>query len=69
MKVTKISPQPKFQPVELKITIESEEELALFIILCNNSSTVSKSISEVEEIFLDQRDLLEEMLSGIGETL
>lgn len=26
MKVTKTSPQPKFQPIELKITIESAEE-------------------------------------------
>ena len=29
MKVTKTSPQPVFQPIELKITIESQEELQL----------------------------------------
>lgn len=69
MKVIKTSPQPTFQPIEIKITIESEEELDLFITLCGNSYTVSNSISSVEGISLDQRDLLEEMLSCIYKAL
>lgn len=69
MKVTKTPTQPTFQPIELKITIESEEELDLFIMLCNNSYTVSNSISSVEDISSDKKYLLEEMLSDICKTL
>ena len=69
MKVQKTSTQPAFQPIEIKITIESEEEFDLFIMLCNNSYNVSNSISSVEDISSDQKGLLEEMLSGIYKTL
>lgn len=69
MKVQKTSTQPSFQPIELNITIESEEEFVLFIMLCRNSYTVIKSVSDVEGLSLDQKDLLEEMLSGIYKTL
>lgn len=69
MKVQKTSTQPSFQPIELNITIESEEEFDLFIMLCRNSYTVIKSVSDVEGLSLDQKDLLEEILSGIYKTL
>ena len=62
MKVTKTSTQPAFQPIELKITIESKEEAQLFFMLCNNRHTVSKAVSDAEGLSLDQKRLLEEML-------
>ncbi len=69
MKVTKTSTQPAFQPIELKITIERQEEYDLFFMLCSNSHTVGKAIAGVEDISSDEQDLLEEMLAGIYKSL
>ena len=69
MKVTKTLSQPAFQPIELKITIESQEEYDLFFMLCSNSYIVGKAIAGVEDISSDEQDLLEEMLAGIYKSL
>ena len=69
MKVTKTLTQPAFQPIELKIMIERQEEYDLFFMLCSNSYTVGKAIAGVEDISSDEQDLLEEMLAGIYKSL
>ena len=69
MKVTKTSTQPAFQPIELKITIERQEEYDLFFMLCSNDHTVCKAIAGVEDISSDEEDLLQEMLAGIYRSL
>ena len=47
MKVTKTSTQPAFQPIELKITIESQEELHDLLVFSSLSSKIREVLSNV----------------------
>ena len=70
MKVTKTSAQPAFQPVELKITIESQEELNHLDEICRNSVDVSNICNEyVDALNYDLCVFLDALLNDIGECL
>ena len=47
MKVTKTTTQPAFQPIELKITIESQEELHDLLVFSSLSSKIRGVLSNV----------------------
>lgn len=69
MKVTKISPQPKFQPIELKITIESKEELHNLLVLGSVSSDISALLDANSCVEYDVAAALEFLLDDIAECL
>ena len=70
MKVTKTSTQPAFQPIELKITIESQEELNHLDEICRNSVDVSNACNEyVDALSYDLCVFLDALLNDIGECL
>ena len=70
MKVTKTSTQPTFQPIELKITIESQEELNHLDEICRNSADVSNVCNEyVDALSYDLCVFLDVLLNEIGECL
>ena len=70
MKVQKTSTQPAFQPIELKITIESQEELNHLDKICRNSGDVSNVCNEhADMLSSDSCDFLDVLLSDIGECL
>ena len=70
MKVTKTSTQPAFQPIELRITIESQEELNHLDEICRNSADVSNACNEyVDTLSYDLCVFLDVLLNEIGECL
>lgn len=70
MKVTKTPTQPVFQPIELKITIESQEELNHLDEICRNSADVSNVCNEyVDALSYDLCVFLDVLLNEIGECL
>ena len=70
MKVQKTSTQPAFQPIELKITIESQEELNHLDEICRNSADVSYVCEEhVDALSYDLCVFLDALLNDIGECL
>ena len=70
MKVTKTSAQPAFQPIEIKITIESQEELNHLDKICRNSADVSNVCNEyVDALSYDLCVFLDALLNDIGECL
>ena len=70
MKVTKITTQPTFQPIELKITIESQEELHHLDEICRNSVDVSNVCDEyVDALSYESCVFLDALLNYIGECL
>ena len=69
MKVTKTSTQPAFQPIELKITIESQEELNHLDEICRNSVDVSNVCNEYDALSYDLCVFLDALLNDIGECL
>ena len=70
MKVQKTSTQPAFQPIELKITIESQEELNRLDEICRNSVDVSNVCNEcVDALSYDSCVFLDALLNDIGECL
>ena len=70
MKVTKITTQPTFQPIELKITIESQEELNHLDEICRNSVDVSNVCDEyVDALSYESCVFLDALLNDIGECL
>ena len=70
MKVTKTSTQPAFQPIELKITIESREELNHLDEICRNSADVSNVCNEyADALSYDLCVFLDALLNDIGECL
>ena len=70
MKVTKTSTQPVFQPIEIKITIESQEELNHLDEICRNSADVSNVCNEyVDALSYDLCVFLDVLLNEIGECL
>ena len=70
MKVTKTSTQPAFQPIEIKITIESQEELNHLDKICRNSVDVSNVCNEhADMLSSDSCDFLDVLLNEIGDCL
>ena len=73
MKVTKTSTQPAFQPIELKITIESQEELHDLLVFSSMSSEIRGVLSNVclDYVCLDydSATTLKRLLDNIGECL
>ena len=70
MKVTETSTQPAFQPIEIKITIESLEELNHLDEICRNSVDVSNVCNDfVDDLRYDSCVFLDALLNDIGECL
>ena len=69
MKVTKTSPQPKFQPIELNITIESEDEFNWLLHLYRNSPSIYNVCIDQPNLDFDAVEFLDRMLNSIGESL
>ena len=68
MKVTKTSTQPVFQPIELKITIESPEELHDLLVFSSLSSSIRGVLSNVC-LDYDSATTLKRLLDNIGDCL
>ncbi len=68
MKVTKTSPRPAFQPIELKITIESQEELHDLLVFSSLSSEIRGVLSNVC-LDYDSATTLKRLLDNIGDCL
>ena len=68
MKVTKTSTKPVFQPIELKITIESQEELHDLLVLSSLSSNIRVVLSNVC-LDYDSATTLKLLLDNIGDCL
>ena len=70
MKVQKASTNSDFQPIELKITIESQEELNHLDNICRNSVDVSNVCHYyVDDLSSDSCVFLDALLNDIGECL
>ena len=70
MKIQKTTTQPAFQPIELKITIESQEELNHLDEICRNSVDVSNVCNEyVDALSYESCVFLDALLNDIGECL
>lgn len=69
MKVTKTSPQPAFQPIELNITIESVDELKHVQALWERAGDVRETLLDYECLNYVQAEFLESLLDYIGECL
>lgn len=69
MKVTKTSTQPIFQPIELKITIESEEEYQAWKNMTINCLTNPKAMVNATGLSNEYRDLISDAFAAIHEAL
>lgn len=69
MKVQKTSTQPVFQPIELKITIESQEELEHLLELKKVSADIRAMLDNNGCVEYDVAASLEFLLDDIGEFL
>lgn len=69
MKVTKTSPQPTFQPIELKLTIESVEEYHAWKNMTVNCITNPKAMVSVSGLSHEYQDLISDSFSAIQEVL
>ena len=68
MKVIKTSTKPAFQPIELKITIESQEELHDLLVFSSLSSEIRGVLSNVC-LDYDSATTLKRLLDNIGDCL
>ena len=68
MKVTKTSTQPVFQPIELRITIESQEELHDLLVFSSLSSEIRGVLSNTC-LDYDSATTLKRLLDNIGDCL
>ena len=68
MKVTKTSTQPVFQPIELKITIENQEELHDLLVFSSLSSEIRGVLSNVC-LDYDSATTLKQLFDNIGDCL
>ena len=68
MKIQKTSTQPEFQPIELKITIESQEELHDLLVFSSLSSEIRGVLSNVC-LDYDSATTLKRLLDNIGDCL
>ena len=67
MKVTKTSTQPVFQPIEIKITIESQEDYDSMKYLYMNSSNIYNAAGDaIRGVDSDALFVLETLLDNIG---
>ena len=70
MKVTKISTQPVFQPIEFKITIESQEDYDSMKYLYMNSLNIYDATGyAIRSVDSDALFVLKTLLDNIGECL
>lgn len=69
MKVTKTSIQPTFQPIELKITIESEEELRVFTDIVGSDFSNTMAMVRANGICENDQPLAQKMFGDIHEVL
>lgn len=69
MKIQNTSTQPTFQPIEIKITIESEEELQNLLVLGEASSVIRAVLHENGCVGYDVTTALEFLLDDIAECL
>ena len=68
MKVQKTSTQPVFQPIELKITIENQEELHDLLVFSSLSSEIRGVLSNVC-LDYDSATTLKQLFDNIGDCL
>ena len=68
MKVQKTSTRPVFQPIEIKITIESQEELHDLLVFSSLSSEIRGVLSNVC-LDYDSATTLKRLLDNIGDCL
>ena len=68
MKVRKTSTQPVFQPIELKITIESQEELH-DLLVCSSLSSNIRAVLSSTYLDYDRATTLKRLLDNIGDCL
>ena len=68
MKIQKTTTQPAFQPIELKITIESQEELHDLLVFSSLSSKIREVLSNVC-LDYDSATTLKRLLDNIGDCL
>ena len=69
MKVTKTPAQPVFQPIEIKITIESQEELHNLLVLSSLSAHIRAVLDDNGCVEYDIATTLEFLLDDIGDCL
>ena len=69
MKVTKTPTQPTFQPIELKITIESKEELHNLLVLSSLSEDIRAVLDGNGCVEYGVAATLEFLLDDIGDCL
>lgn len=70
MKIQKTTQPATFQPIEFKITIESQTELECLNELYMQSSYIHTAcITNVDEVSDEAIDFLEHLLDNIGEAL
>ena len=70
MKVTKISTQSVFQPIEIKITIESQEDYDSMKYVYMNSSNIYNAAGDaIRGVDSDALFMLETLLDNIGKCL
>ena len=69
MKVQKTSTQPAFQPIEIKITIESNEELHNLLVLSSLSADIRAVLDDNGSVEYDVASTLKFLLDDIGECL
>ena len=68
MKVTKTSTRPAFQPIEIKITIENQEELHDLLVFSSLSSNIRAVLSNVC-LDYDSATTLKRLFDNIGDCL
>lgn len=69
MKVQKTSTQPTFQPIELKLTIDSVEEYLAWKNMTVNCITNPKAMVNASGLSDEYRDLISDAFSAIREAL
>ena len=69
MKVTKTQSQPTFQPIELKITIESAEELRVLMNTMQANQTNAQAMVNDGTLNHDDAPLLSKMFAEIYEAI
>lgn len=69
MKVTKTSTQPAFQPIELKITIESKEEYVAIKEMASCYTGCPRAMVEGGQLDADYQDKVESFFYQLNECL
>ena len=69
MKVQKTSPQPTFQPIELKITIESEEEYQAIKEMASRYTGCAQAMVDSGQLDPDHQDKVETLFFALSEVI